>query len=106
MIKVVYYRKHNRVTIKGHAYSDVPGHDLVCAGVSTLAYTLAANANNMASLGYVRIEKMRLDSGHVEIHCSVKSSKSLVARIFEAVCVGFEMLASEYPQYINYEIHG
>ena len=47
MIEVIYYREKNRVSISGHAFSGEAGHDLVCAGVSALAYTLAANVGNM-----------------------------------------------------------
>ena len=106
MIQVIYYRNYNRVTIQGHAHSGEPGHDLVCAGASTLAYTLAANVGNMERNGLVREVVVRLEPGDAEISCRPRSSKALVSRLFESVCVGFELLAMENPQYISYEIHG
>ena len=106
MIQVVYYRKYNRLTVKGHANAGEPGHDLVCAACSALAYTLAANVGNMEANGHVRNVTMKLEPGDAEICCDVRSgSRSIVARIFEAICVGFEMLATNNPQYISYEIH-
>lgn len=107
MIKAVYYRRYNRLTVEGHANSGEPGHDLVCAGASTLAYTLAANVGNMEANNQVRNPIVKLDTGNAEIGCEPKrKSEAMVARIFEAVCVGFEMLAHDYPQYLSYEIHG
>ena len=106
MIQVVYYRKYNRLTVKGHAHAGEPGHDLVCAACSALAYTLAANVGNMEANGHARNVMMKLEPGDAEICCDVRSgSRMMVARIFEAICVGFEMLATDKPQYISYEIH-
>lgn len=107
MIKVDYYRSYNRLTVKGHALSDVPGHDLVCAGCSALVYTLAANVGNMDDSGYVRDAVAILEPGNAEISCRPRRRyTAMAARIFEAICVGFELLAVSNPQYISYEIHG
>ena len=107
MIQVIYYRNYNRLTIKGHAHSGEPGHDLVCAGVSTLAYTLAANVANMEALDHARNVNVKLEPGDAQISCTVRSgARAIVVRIYEAICVGFEILARDYPQYISYEIHG
>ena len=107
MIKAIYYRNYHRLTIEGHANSGEQGHDLVCAGVSVLAYTLAANVGNMEASDLIRNPIVRLDNGSAEISCEPKrKAGAFVGRIFEAVCVGFDMLAHDYPQYISYEIHG
>lgn len=106
MIHVTYYRTYNRVTIEGHALSGVPGHDLVCAGASTLAYTLAANVGRMEEMEMVRDALATLEPGKAEISCRSKSKfTSLVGAIFNSVCVGFELLARDNPEYICYEIH-
>lgn len=107
MIRVTYYRQYNRLTVEGHAYSNEPGRDLVCASASILAYTLAANVMNLADNSHVRIESMELSSGRAEISCKPRSGVgAMVRKIFESVCVGFELLAKDYPDYIRYEIHG
>lgn len=107
MIKAVYYRRYNRLTVEGHANSDDPGHDLVCAGASTLVYTLAANVGNLESIGQARNVIVKMEPGKAEISCEPKrKTGAIIARIFEAICVGFEMLADQNPQYITYEIHG
>ena len=107
MIKVTYHRNYHRVTVDGHANSGEAGHDLVCAGASALTYTLAANVTNLASNGHVRIESMELSPGKAEICCKPRSgARATVGLVYQAVCVGFEILARDYPQYICYEILG
>lgn len=107
MIQAIYYRNHNALSVEGHANSGEPGHDLVCAAVSALVYTMAANVANMADNGYVKIEGMELTPGKAEIRCKpAHRFKGTAAMVMNAVCVGFELLARDYPQYICYEIHG
>lgn len=107
MIKVVYHRSYHRVTVEGHANSGEAGHDLVCSAASALAYTLAANVANMADSKQVRIETLEMAPGKAEISCKpVNRLKDTVALVYQAVCVGFEILAHDYPQYISYEILG
>ena len=107
MIKVTYHREYGRVTIEGHANSGDPGHDLVCAGVSALAYTLAANVGNLEASGMVRRPTVVLETGKAEIEAKPKPShKATAALIFQSVCVGFEVLADSYPEYVSYEILG
>lgn len=105
MIKAVYYRKYNRLTVSGHAGSGELGHDLVCASASVLAYTLAANVANMADHGQVRQPLIRMEEGDTEISCSPRHNlKASVTLVFDSVCVGYELLAHDHPQYVSYEI--
>ena len=105
MIHAVYYRKYNRLTVTGHANSAEPGHDLVCASASILAYTLAANVANMADAGQVRQPIIENSEGNTEISCNPRHNlKSTVTLIFDSICVGFELLAHDYPEYVTYEI--
>ena len=105
MIQAVYYRKYNRLTMEGHARSGEPGHDLVCASASILAYTLAANVGNMADNGQVRAPVMALNPGSAEVSCNpINRYKATVTLAFDAVCTGFELLAHSYPENISYEI--
>ena len=84
----------------------MPGHDLVCAGASTLAYTLAANVGRMEEMGLTRDAVATLEPGKAEISCKPRTKyTSLVGAIFNSVCVGFELLARDNPDYISYEIH-
>lgn len=107
MIEVIYYREHNRLTVQGHAVSDVYGKDLVCAAASALAMTLEANVGNMAAKNYVTAYTVRLDPGDAEISCNPRTRyRDSVKQVFMSVCVGFEILASKYPDYISYTVRG
>lgn len=105
MIQAIYYRNYNRLTVTGHANSAEHGHDLVCASASILAYTLAANVANMADAGQVRQPIIENSEGNTEISCNPKHNlKNTVTLVFDSICVGFELLAHDYPEYISYEI--
>lgn len=105
MIEVIYYREKNRVSISGHAFSGEAGHDLVCAGVSALAYTLAANVGNMEDQGQAEDVKIKLEKGSGTIRCrAVEGCEDMVRRIFEAVCVGFEIMSANFPKNISYSV--
>ena len=105
MIQAIYYRSYNRLTVTGHANSAEPGHDLVCASASMLAYTLAVNVANMADAGQVRQPIIRNNEGDTEISCNPRHNlKNTVTLVFDSICAGFDLLAHDYPEYISYEI--
>ena len=105
MIKVVYHRKDNRLTIEGHARSGEMGHDLVCSAASILAYTLAANVASMEEAGLLVDMSINMTPGDAEIMCNPNSSfKSTTTLTFDSICAGFNLLAHDYPDNISYEI--
>ena len=100
MIHITFDRTKPSITVKGHAGSGEAGHDLVCAAVSALVYTLAADVNR---LGYPCV--VRLDVGDAEVSCTPDSTyRLMVDYLYESICVGFELLVFEYPEFIRYEI--
>ena len=105
MINVTYYRRYNRVTVEGHAGSGPEGHDLVCAAVSSLALTLAANVSYMKAQDAVYGEIVKLDEGNAEIQCTpYRRYRDSVEQVYRSICVGFELLATKYPDNISYEV--
>lgn len=106
MIEAVYHRKFNRVTVKGHAESGPKGHDLICAGVSALVGTLAANVQWLSDAYKGDMRDMCIDTKEGTAEISVKSTrkyKAVVELIFSTVCMGFALLAERYPENITYE---
>lgn len=107
MIRVVYHRLYNRVTVEGHAGSGPEGHDLVCASVSALVLTLAGNVYYMKAQDAVYDEILKLDKGDAEIQCKpYRRYKDSVEQIFRSICVGFELMATKYPENISYTVMG
>ena len=106
MVEITYYRSCNRVTITGHALSNEPGKDLVCSAVSSLAYTLAANVQQLEESGYVRNIHVRMDPGDYEVSCTPTTRmRSVVMLIYQAICLGFASLAVHYPDNVRYDAH-
>lgn len=107
MVKVTYHREYNRLTVTGHAGAAPVGQDLVCASVSILTLTLAENVRNMAQCGIVRNPIIEIADGNAEISFKTKSGfKSIAMQTFQAVVVGYEILATKFPENISFEILG
>ena len=79
------------VTLEGHACSDVYGKDLVCAAVSALALTLAANVENLEGA------EILLEPGNSRISCSPDA-----AGMFVCICIGFQLLAEKFPEHVSF----
>lgn len=107
MIQVIYHRTHNRLTVTGHACSGESGHDLVCAGVSALVLTLAANVGSLVTQGSAGKHIVKVKEGDAEIAC-VPSHKmrAVVTLVFDTVCTGFELMQTLYPENIEYQVLG
>ena len=102
MIQIVWDMDNYSVTIEGHAGSGEAGHDLVCAGVSTLAYTLA---QRIGGLPECMSSRAILDPGYAEISCKpIPGREDVVQDAFGTICTGFEMLASDYPEYVTFDV--
>ena len=105
MIQVVYHRKYHRVAVNGHANSGEFGHDLVCAACSAIAVTIGENVEAMKRSGPVRVGTVTYGYGEALVCCTpVSRYNNLVTVIFDAICMGFDRLAKEYPDYITYEV--
>lgn len=107
MIQVLYQPRYYRVTVRGHARSGEPGRDLVCAAVSALAVTLTENVSAMERAGQLRAVTLDLRPGLAEVQCQPRAGSRLAAKtVLNAVCLGLERLAREYPAYLRYEARG
>lgn len=107
MIKVIYHRDLNRVSVTGHAHSGEVGHDLVCASASILVYTLASFVNNMRLAKQVYNPTAELKEGDAVISCEPpKKYKNSITLVFDSICGGFDILAKNYPDNISFEMIG
>lgn len=105
MIQIIYDRQRSLVTIDGHAGSAEEGHDLVCAGVSAITYTLANAIENMSTAGHVTSRQIKLGKGNAVIRFTPKKTYTAVIQVIvDAICAGYDLLAEQYPHYVGYEI--
>lgn len=106
MIEIHYYRGYHRITVRGHAGSAEEGKDLVCAAVSALVLTAAANVRRMEDKGCTYSTAVTVDKGDAELEVNPKAYFRLsIMQIMDAICAGFEVLSREYPEYVRYEVH-
>lgn len=104
MITVTHKNQYS-VTIEGHAYSGEPGHDLVCAATSILAYTLGDNVQAAEANGWLREMTVELNEGKAEIVCvPADDCRGVVGLIFLSICDGFRLLAESHPENIEYKV--
>ena len=63
------------------------------------------NVGNMEEQGIVKDAKVKLHKGHGTIRCNaVEGCEEMVRRVYEAVCVGYEILANRFPKNISYTV--
>ena len=106
MIEITYDRSNNRVRILGHAGYGKKGQDVVCAGVSALAQTLAANVRHWQESGKLRKDAyISLSDGEGLISWEPKHGYEAATRqVAVAICAGFELIAVELPQYVSFRM--
>ena len=100
---VIDYRVGDRdheLTIKGHAdYAD-NGNDIVCAGVSAIAFTLLGFLENhrddIESIGAQRT------SGDLHIECIGGDKVSLA---FDMAIIGLQQIAMKYAKHVKVNIY-
>lgn len=103
MIEIRYERDAYKVTVDGHAHSDEPGKDLVCAAVSILVHTLAEQVRANEEAGILSGMTAVTEEGHAVIGCVPLEPYAGIAGLqMSAVCVGFDLLAAKYPEFVHF----
>lgn len=95
--------------VKGHAGANAPGHDIVCASASILAYTLAQNIKMSEERGHLKYSpKIKLKEGDSIITCRAKDDETYAEMLhtFLVIQTGYVLLAHNYPQYVAVEMFG
>lgn len=90
-----------QLDISGHAGFAPVGQDVICAGVSTLAYTLA---HNLAMLLPTEYYTATLEEGHAYIEARPPEALAEFCRsIFMIIANGLCLMAAQHDQYIHLE---
>ena len=92
MIKVLYDRQLPKLSVKGHAGYGLQGSDVVCAGVSTLVFTLL---HELIRLDVPHRRLMR--PGLVEIEAMGGKPQ------FDTVAAGLLILSENYPENVEFK---
>ncbi|MBE6128466.1 MAG: ribosomal-processing cysteine protease Prp [Erysipelotrichaceae bacterium] len=88
---------YTAVTVSGHAESADYGQDLVCAGVSSIAFGLCNALSDLAGL-----ETIQAANNMISIRC--EEQNDLVQVILETGIIQFRTVAMSYADYIDIQI--
>jgi uncharacterized protein YsxB (DUF464 family) len=99
MIRVIYDPEAYQVDVSGHAGYAAHGQDVVCAGASTLFYTLARSLRDID-----RFDVQESADGSIKrISCVPSQGQAIRARVaFRTIMQGFKMLSEEYPAHVSF----
>lgn len=95
MTSVVYEPERVRITVDGHCKEDFPGGSTVCAAVSALVYTLAEHVERSGCIGGVELS----DSSSWSRISGMTESRP----VFDAIALGLECIAEQYPESVEFE---
>ena len=94
--------------LKGHAGFAEEGKDIVCAGATILAYTVAQTALFMyEDKALKKKPKIRLKPGDAEVVMTPKKASYTEAlHTYYVAQVGYRLLAKDYPEYVKLTTFG
>lgn len=87
-----------RMKVEGHALFDEHGKDIVCAGASTLAFTLAEQMKRYEDNGIASL-KLSIDKGVMRV--DTVSNDETCAIAYDIIKTGYKLLAAKYPDHIT-----
>ena len=103
MIKITWHPEYRQLTIEGHAEAAPRGEDIVCASVSAIWHTLAANAMHWKDHGYLMDMRMQEIKGNCQLYWVPRSRyRNILSTIAAAIVLGLEELANSYPEFIEF----
>ena len=91
------------MTVKGHSDAAPKGADIICAGASTLAYTVAQCLSYMHEDGQLQKRpSIKLASGDTTITAKPKTDAyAETLHLFYVALVGLDMLSHAYPDNVR-----
>lgn len=91
------------IDIRGHAGSAEIGHDIICASVSIIAYTVAQVARDLDEQGKLnKHPTIVLDSGNACVTLMPKKEYyDDVKQLLYFAKTGLKLLQSNFPQYVE-----
>lgn len=105
MINIDVNLTKGKVKIDGHADFDEEGKDIVCSAISVLFFSMCQTFDSMKEKGCLKVCKINWEKGNGLIKVTPKPEfKQHIAIIFMTICNGFNIVASEYPDYVTLDL--
>lgn len=86
----------HHIKIEGHTGYATNGKDIVCAGISTLAYTMINQLTNMEKMG-VRVSYQLVDG---MIHIIYSGDEKMLSLVEQTIITGFEMIEENFLDFV------
>lgn len=103
MTTIQYRPASYTLTVTGHAGAARRGEDLVCAGLSTLCWSLKRAAE--AVPGYRAAGQVDESGPRFTLRCRpALGLRGRCRAVLEAAAAGFGLLAEEFPDYVKLEV--
>jgi len=102
MVSVEFFRDNmgfQAMELNGHADYN-PGKDIVCAGISALAFALVGTLRNVQGISF---RKCTVDNGvQVEIEPFIEpEDRAITDTVFKTILVGLKQIEKKYPDHIS-----
>lgn len=106
MIEIKFKPKELEISVTGHAGAAEKGQDIVCSAVSILFYTLAQAVTDSVDM-LTEEPVIDIEDGSGFVSCKPKEVfLAAIQRTYWTVLTGFELLAQEYKDYVNFTVEG
>lgn len=98
MTKVLYDSANLHMNIQGHSGAGEKGKDLVCAGASTLAFTLATIAENSPEYR----PEIKMSDAEIDIVLHPDEDQARDAMIaMDTIFIGYAMMSTTFPDNVS-----
>jgi len=85
--------------LKGHAGYN-PGNDVVCAGISALAFALVGTLKNIQDISFTRLQYQNGVTVEIEPFAD-ETEQAVVDAVFMTVLIGLKQIEKQYPNHIQ-----
>lgn len=106
MINITFNPKTFTLKVEGHANHSKKGEDIVCAAISTLFYTLGECLMQSEEM-LKSPPKFKDKDGNGFLCCKPKKEfEGNIACTYWTILTGMELVASNYPDNVNFKVEG
>jgi uncharacterized protein len=101
MIHITVNAKDLDIKVTGHAGSGEVGHDIVCASVSILIYTLAQCLNDK-KVFLKKLPRATLKDGYSHIRCFPQDEfADCITTLYWMTVNGLRLIEERYPEFVK-----
>lgn len=106
MVRIRFNPEKLEIDIRGHSGYAKNGSDIVCAGVSTLFYTLVETLFQSSDM-LIERPYFKDSEGRGLVSCKPKPEyEGNIYRTYQTILIGFEVLQKNFPKNVKFILTG